>query len=103
MPRQTVLDQVGNYAQPQAKLTYGQAFWRYLKDANKFHLFGLSRVFLLFLVGYAPFAALNDALVPFTFGLAGLDDFEIPIAILAAFKILIDVSLYRNPGYKAKR
>ena len=82
--------------------TFWEAFRLWLHDANKFHLFGLFRVLLLVLVGYAPFAALNDALAPFTLGLPFLDDLEIPIGLIAALKILYDIQRYRNPAYRPR-
>ena len=90
----TVIDQEGRYT-TSPKRSFGQAFKLYLKDANKLHLFGVARVLLLILAGYAPFAALNDVLIPFSFGLPLLDDLEIPIGILAMIKIYIDVNKYR--------
>ena len=98
-----VVDERGNYTSAPAKYTFGEAFWRYVKDANKLHLLGVGRVLLLIVAGYAPFAALNDALIPFTFGLTGLDDLEIPLGLLAAMRIFFEVNRYRTPGYRTGR
>ncbi len=98
-----IVDEHGNYTEVQTKHTFGEAFWLYVKDANKLHLLGVGRVLLLILAGYAPFAALNDVLTPFTFGLPVLDDLEIPIGVLAAIRILFEVNRYRTPGYSTGR
>ena len=86
--------------EPLPRRSWGEAFWLWLRGANKFHVIGVFRIVLLILAGYAPFAALNDALAPFTFGLPFLDDLEVPIGIIAALKILYDINRYRNPGYR---
>lgn len=80
--------------------SFWEAFRLWLRGANKFHLVGVFRVVLLILAGYAPFAALNDALAPFTFGLPFIDDLEVPIGLIAALKILYDINRYRNPNYR---
>jgi hypothetical protein len=87
---------------PSDRRTFWQAFGMWLLDANKFHLVKLSRVLLLVLVGYAPFAALNDALAPFAFGIPLLDDLEVPLAILAAVKIFFEVRRYQDPSYRPR-
>lgn len=88
--------------EPAPRRTYWEAFRLWIRDANKFHLLGVFRVLLLILAGYAPFAALNDALAPFTFGLPFLDDLEVPIGLIAALKILYDIHRYRNPNYRSR-
>jgi hypothetical protein len=83
--------------------TFGEALILWLRDANKYHVFRVGRALLLALAGYAPFAALNDALTPFAFGIPLLDDLEIPLGILAAIKIFIEVRKYQSPDYVPKR
>ena len=91
-----------SYDRPQ-RLSFLDAFRLYLRDANKFHLLGVFRALLLFVAGYAPFAALNDALAPFALGIPLIDDLEIPIGLIAAWKIIHDVRKYQNPGYRPRR
>jgi hypothetical protein len=86
-----------------ARRSFGEAFGLWLRDTDKGQLFVLGRALLLVLAGYAPFALLNDALVPFTFGLALIDNLEIPIGVIAAVKIFSDVRKYQNPDYRPKR
>lgn len=86
-----------------ARRSFGHAFRLYLRDANKIHLLGVGRVVLLILAGYAPFAALNDVLAPFTFGLPLIDDLGVPIGIIAALKIIYDVRKYQDPRYQPRR
>jgi hypothetical protein len=83
--------------------TFWEALGLWLRDTDKGQLFVLSRALLLVLAGYAPFAVLNDALIPFTFGLALVDNLEIPIGIIAAVKIFSDVRKYQNPDYRPRR
>ncbi|HEY2003549.1 MAG TPA: hypothetical protein VGH44_00350 [Candidatus Saccharimonadia bacterium] len=93
----------GSHAEGVPRRTFWEASRLWLRDANKFHLLGLFRVVLLVFAGYAPFAALNDALAPFTFGLPFLDDLEIPIGLIAALKIFHDIQRYRDPTYRPRR
>jgi hypothetical protein len=88
---------------PKERRPFLQALVLWLVDANKFHLVNIFRVLLLVLAGYAPFAALNDSLAPFAFGIPFLDDLEIPIGILAAIKIFLDVRKYQSPNYRPRR
>jgi hypothetical protein len=88
--------------QPLERRTFFEAFMLYLKDSNKAHLIHFGRILLLILAGYAPIAALNDALVPFAFGLPFLDDLEVPIGIIAALKIYFDVRKYQSPHYRPR-
>jgi hypothetical protein len=81
----------------------GEAFILWLRDADQSMLFGLSRVLLLVIAGYAPFAALNDALAPFAFGIPLIDDLEIPIGLLAALRIFFQVRRYQSPDYRPRR
>ncbi|MDF2460633.1 MAG: hypothetical protein K0S68_36 [Candidatus Saccharibacteria bacterium] len=82
--------------------TFWEALGAWLQDTNKGQLFVLSRALLLVLAGYAPIAALNDALIPFTFGLTLIDNLEIPIGVIAAIKIFSDVRKYQNPDYRPR-
>ncbi|HEY6736421.1 MAG TPA: hypothetical protein VI322_01765 [Candidatus Saccharimonadia bacterium] len=91
------------YQLPLRRRSFGEALLLYLRDANKLHLFGLGRVLLLFLAGYAPFAAINDALAPFALGIPLIDDLEVPIGIIAALKIWVDVRRYQDPAYRPRR
>lgn len=77
------------------KRPWFEAFKLYLHDANKLQLIRIVRVFLVLLAGYAPIAILDDFLAPFTFGLPIIDDLEIPLGIIAAIKLLIDVRKYQ--------
>ena len=78
---------------------FREALGLWLQDTDKTHLVRLARAVLLVLAGYAPFAVLNDALIPFTFGLALVDNVEIPIGVLAAIKIYFDIRKYQSPNY----
>jgi hypothetical protein len=89
-------------AQPE-RLSFLEALVRWLMDANKWHVVNFFRVFLLVLAGYAPFAALNDSLAPLAFGIPLLDDWEIPLGILAALKIYFEVRKYQDPSYRPPR
>lgn len=86
-----------------ARRSFGEAFGLWLRDTDKGQLFVLTRALLLVLAGYAPFAVLDDALIPFTFGLSLLDNLEIPIGVIAAVKIWSDVRKYQNPDYRPRR
>src|SRR5690348_1860107 len=98
--RQLITDPQPNYQayERPERISFFEAFKLYLRDADKFRLLGVLRAFTLFFAGYAPFAALNDALAPFALGIPLVDDLEIPIGIIAALKIYHDVRKYqKNP------
>jgi hypothetical protein len=90
-------------AVPLERRRFWEAFRLWLMDADKTQLGRVFKVALLLLAGYAPFAALNDALAPFTFGLPFLDDLDIPLGILAAIKIYFEIRKYQSPHYVPKR
>ena len=86
-----------------ARRSFGEAFRLWLQGADKAQIYGLVRVVLLILAGYAPFAALNDGLAPFMLGLPLLDDLEIPIGVIAAIKVFSDIRKYQSPSYQPRR
>jgi hypothetical protein len=83
--------------------TFTEALMLWLHDADKQQLVLVARALLLVVAGYAPFAALNDALAPFTLGLAFADDLAIPVGVLAAIKIFFEVKKYQSPSYRPRR
>lgn len=98
--QQIVTGPVRPYDDRPGRRSLWQALGLYLRDANKTHLVRVARVILLILAGYAPFAALNDALAPFAFGIPLLDDLEVPLGIIAAIKMAIDIRKYRSYNYR---
>jgi len=83
--------------------TVRQALSLYLHDADKGAVLHVVRTLGVIAAGYAPFAALNDALAPFTFGLTLGDDPEIPVGVLAALMIIRGIHKYRSPDYSPRR
>jgi hypothetical protein len=88
---------------PLERRSFWEALRLWLLGANKSQLARLGKVVLLILAGYAPFAALNDALAPFALGIPFLDDLEVPLGILAAIKIYFEIRKYQSPTYIPKR
>ena len=85
------------------KRTFAEALMLYVRDSNKIRLIRVARVMLLILAGYAPFAALNDVLVPFSLGLPLIDDLEIPLGLIAAVKVFRDIRKYQSSDYQPRR
>lgn len=87
----------------QQKRPFREALVLYLRDRDQAQLGRIARTLGLILAGYAPIAALNDILAPVTFGIVLADNLLIPVGILVAVKIFIDVQKYRLPDYQPRR